>query len=86
MALGRVALGIEDATEVGGGENAFGGFEAVVAQEGVDAAGDPFGFEDVGVLQQGVVAEVQHEAEVVQDGDQLVLVLFFGDVCAGRRC
>lgn len=51
MLFGGIALGIEDAAEVGGGEDTFGfSFQGVVAEEGVDALGDPIGVEDVGVL------------------------------------
>ena len=34
-------------------------FEGVVAEEGVDAGGDPVGVEDVGVFKDGVFAKVE---------------------------
>lgn len=86
MAVFWVAIGVEDAIEIGGGEDAFGdGFEAIVAEELVDAVSDPVGVEDLGGLEDGVVAEVEDEAEVVEESDQLGLVGFAGDALGGAE-
>jgi len=59
VAVGGVALGGQNADEIVGGENALGCLEAIVAEEGVDALGDLIGVEDVGVLQERMVAEAE---------------------------
>ncbi len=86
MARFGVAIGGENAIEIGGGEDAAsGGFELGVAEEAVDAAGDPVGVEDVGGLEDGVIAEVEDDAEVMEETDELVLVGFFGDAVLGAE-
>ena len=44
-------------------------FECVVAEEGIDAFSHPVGIEDVGGLQDGVFAEVEDNAQVVQQSE-----------------
>ncbi len=70
VTMAGIFRGIQDAAEVGVGENAFGfDFECVVAEEGIDAFCHPVGIEDVGGLQDGVFAEVEDNAQVVQQSD-----------------
>ena len=61
MALSGIAFWIENAGEVVGGEDAFGfGFEGFIAEQSIDAFGYPVRFENVGILENGVIAEVEN--------------------------
>ncbi len=53
--------------------------EFVGVQDAIDAVGDPFGVEDVGLLQARVVTEVEHRAQVVQEADQRGLAGLIAD-------
>ena len=61
MTLGGISLWIEDAGEIGGGENAFGlGFEIFITQERVNAFCHPVGFEDIGIFEDGMFTEIEN--------------------------
>ena len=60
MTLGRISLLIEDAGEICGGENACGfSFEVLITQEGINAFCHPVGFEDIGIFEDGMLAEIE---------------------------
>ena len=75
-----ITAGVEDAVEHGALQHAFVfGHQGVVVEDLVDAVGDPDGIEDVGVFEAEVVAEVEDDAQVVEEADQGVLAGFVVD-------
>jgi len=63
------------------------GKEFAVVEDFVYPVGDPFGFKDVGIGKFGaeadVVLEVEDDAEIVEEFQQVVLSLAVGDICLG---
>ena len=82
-----IAIGLfEDGAEVGEGEDAFFvDHQIMVVEDVVYAASDPFGVEDVGFAEAGVVAVVEDDAEIVEDFDEDFLVLRGGDFGLGAE-
>ena len=63
------------------------GKEFAVVEDFVYPVGDPFGFKDVGIGKFGaeadVVLEVEDDAEIVEEFQQVVLSLAVEDICLG---
>ncbi len=79
--VGVGAIG-PDFGEVTIGELSEVGFNAIVVEDFVDGGGAPVGFEDEAVAEDGVVLEVEEDAEVVEEAAEGGHFAFFCDVVA----
>ena len=77
VAIGGVA---PDVGAVLAGKASGFGFDGVVVKDAIDGVGSPGGSEDHPILEQGIVGEVEKNAQVVEVAQEGVNVLGLGDV------
>lgn len=71
-----------DFGEIGVGKLSEVGFDCCIVEDFVDGGGAPVGFEDEAVAEDGVVLEVEEDAEVVEEAAEGCHFASFGDVVA----
>ena len=71
-----------DFGKIGVGELSEVGFNAIVVEDFVDGGGAPVGFEDEAVAEDGIVLEVENDAEVVEEAAEGCHFAFVRDVVA----